>query len=136
MKQWLEKAIEGFRQDHRVGVDFSMLRADAGMLPTQASLVCEAEDDTLLLFFLDYEDVDFKISKQHITQSAAPLDNASLCLKRTDADWHTPILVHVRPQERSGFRQRSHESKRERKQRDDKRRNEAKRAKRLMESRS
>ena len=136
MKQWLEKAIEGFRQDHRVGVDFSMLRADAGMLPTQASLVCEAEDDTLLLFFLDYEDVDFKISKQHITQSAAPLDNASLCLKRTDADWHRPILVHVRPQERSGFRQRSNESKRERKQRDDKRRNATKRAKNLMESRS
>ena len=98
MKQWLEKAIEGFRQDHRVGVDFSMLRADAGMLPTQASLVCEAEDDTLLLFFLDYEDVDFKIRKQRISQSAAPLDNASLCLKRTDADWHRPILVHVRPQ--------------------------------------
>ena len=104
-----------------------MLRADAGMLPRQASLVCEAEDDTLLLFFLDYEDVDFKINKQHISQSTAQLDNKSLGLKRTDADWHTPIIVHVRSSEiPSGYRQRGPEAKKRRKLADNQRRKEAK----------
>ena len=126
MKQWLQKAIEHFRKDCGIGVEFSMLRADAGMLPRQASLVCEAEDDTMLMFFLDYDDVDFKINKQHINQSTAQLDNKSLGLKRTDADWHRPILVHVRSSERpSGFRQRGLEAKKKRKLADNQRRKEA-----------
>ena len=84
----------------------------------------------MLLFLLDYEDVAFKITKQHIRQSAsaAQLDNESLCLKSTDHDWHKPILLHVRSSAKpSGSRQRSYVGKTKRKQQDQRRRNERKR---------
>ena len=84
----------------------------------------------MLLFLLDYKDVAFKITEQHIRQSAsaAQLDNESLCLKSTDHDWHKPILLHVRSSDKtSGSRQRSYYRKTQRKQQDQQRRNERKR---------
>ena len=78
MKQLLEVAIRTCGGE----VEFSMLRADVGTCPGQQILACGAEDDTMLHFLLDYKDVDFKIRKQRISQSAAPLDNGSLCWKK------------------------------------------------------
>ena len=61
--------------------------------------------------------------------SAAPLDNASLCLKITDADWHMPMLVHVGSSAcPSGYRKRGAEAKAKRKKADNQRRTEAKSA--------
>ena len=74
MKHWLEVAFRSCGGE----VEFSMLRADVGTCLGQQILACGAEDDTMLHFLLDYKDVDFKIRKQRISQSAAPLDNASL----------------------------------------------------------
>ena len=126
MKQFLEDAISTCG----VKVEFSMFRADAGKYPEKHILARDAEDDTMLLFLLDYKDVAFKITEQHIRQSAsaAQLDNESLCLKSTDHDWHTPILLHVRSSAKpSGSRQRSYVGKKKRKQQDQRRRNERKR---------
>ena len=126
MKQCLEDAISTCG----VKVEFSMFRADAGKYPEKHILARDAEDDTMLLFLLDYKDVAFKITEQHIRQSAstAQLDNESLCLKSTDHDWHRPILLHVRSSAKpSGSRQRSYVGKTKRKQQDQRRRNERKR---------
>ena len=115
MKQCLEDAISTCG----VKVEFSMFRADAGKYPEKHILARDAEDDTMLLFLLDYEDGAFKITEQHIRQSAstAQLDNESLCLKSTDHDWHKPILLHVRSSdETSGHRQRTPEALLKRKQ--------------------
>ena len=123
MKQFLEDAISTCG----VKVEFSMFRADAGKYPEKHILARDAEDDTMLFFLLDYDDVPFKITKQYIRQSAstAQLDNESLCLKSTDHDWHKPILLHVRSSDKtSGSRQRSDDRKKERKQKDQQRRNE------------
>ena len=119
MKHWLEVAFRSCGGE----VEFSMLRADVGTCPGQQILACGAEDDTMLHFLLDYKDVDFKIRKQRISQSAAPLDNGSLCWKSTDQDWHRLILLHVRSSiETSGCRQRTPEAKLKRKVRDNDRR--------------
>ena len=121
MKQFLEDAISTCG----VKVEFSMFRADVGKYPEKHILARDAEDDTMLFFLLDYEDVPFKITKQYIRQSAstAQLDNESLCLKSTDHDWHRPILLHVRSSiETSGCRQRTPEAKLKRKVRDNDRR--------------
>ena len=126
MKQCLEDAISTCG----VKVEFSMFRADAGKYPEKHILARDAEDDTMLLFLLDYKDVAFKITEQHIRQSAstAQLDNESLCLKSTDHDWHKPILLHVRSSDKtSGRRQRSYYRKTQRRQQDQQRRNERKR---------
>ena len=126
MKQFLEDAISTCG----VKVEFSMFRADAGKYPEKHILARDVEDDTMLFFLLDYDDVPFKITKQYIRQSAstAQLDNESLCLKSTDHDWHKPILLHVRSSDKtSGRRQRSYYRKTQRRQQDQQRRNERKR---------
>ena len=126
VKACLETAI----LESDIEIKFTMLRADAGTTPTQGVLACHAEEDCLLFFLLDYADVDFKITLQHISKSSAQEDNASLGLKSTDKDWHTPMLVHVRSSDMpSGHRQRSSEAKARRKKADTARRNAAKREK-------
>ena len=126
MKHCLEEAILACDID----IKFSMIRVDAGMCPEQFVVAGDPEEDCLLFFLLDYEDVDFNITEQHVSKTAAPLDNASLCLKSSDKDWHMPMLVHVRSSDvPSGFRQRGPEAKAKRKKADNQRRSAAKRAK-------
>ena len=55
-----------------------MLCVDAGTRPEEQILACRPEDDTMLVFLLDYGDVEFKITKQRLRQSKAQPDNESL----------------------------------------------------------
>ena len=82
MKHCLEEAIRACDID----IKCSMLRVDAGMCPGESVLAGDPEEDCLLFFLLDYEDVDFNITEQHVSKAAAPLGNASLCLKSSDKD--------------------------------------------------
>ena len=124
IRQCLEEAIATCQ----VHVTFQMLRVDAGVMPGQFVLSDESEQDCLLLFLLDYDDVDFQITKQRVTKSSAPLDNEQLGLAPTDTDWHMPMLVHVRASfVPSGKRQRTEQKKAARKLADTQRRNAAKR---------
>ena len=113
-----------------VEVKFQMIRIDTGLCPGEFVLSVDSEQDCMLFFLLDYEDVEFKITEQHVLKTRAPLDNVSLGLKPTDKDWHIPILVHVRSSDvSSGKRQRNPETLAVRKKADTQRRNAAKRAK-------
>ena len=106
-----------------------MLRADAGVCPGESALSGDLEQDCLLFFLLDYDDVDFKITSQNVSKTSAPLDNTTLGLAKRDADWHMPMLVHVGSSAcPSGYRKRGAEAKAKRKKADNRRRTEAKSA--------
>ena len=77
----------------------------------------------MLMFLLDYDDVEFKITKQRQRQSKAQPDNESLYLRSSDGDWHWPFLSHVRRIDLpSGHGQRKVEATKKRRQREKARR--------------
>ena len=59
MKQFLEVVISRCQ----VPIQFLMLRVDAGTRPEEQILACRPEDDTMLVFLLNYDDSEFKITK-------------------------------------------------------------------------
>ena len=102
---------------HALSLQFLMLRVDAGTRPEEQILACCSEEDTMLVFLLDYDDVEFKITKQRQRQSKAQPDNKSLYLRSSDGDSHGPFLLHVRGIDLpSGHRQRSYAAQQRRRQ--------------------
>ena len=113
MKHYLEVVISRCQ----VPIQFLMLRVDAGTRPEEQILACRPEDDTMLVFLLDYDDVEFKITKQRLRQSKAQPENESLYLRSSDRVWPWSFLLHVRRIDLpSGHRQRSYGAQQRRRQ--------------------
>ena len=108
---------------HALSLAFLMLRVDAGTRPEEQILACSSEEDTMLVLLLDYDDVEFKITKQRLRQSKAQPGNESLYLRSSDRVWPWSFLLHVRRIDLpSGHRQRKVEATKKRRQREKARR--------------